>query len=418
MNNKVLIIGLVWPEPEATAAGSHMMQLVRFFIKQGYELSFASAASKSDLSYDFSELPVSCFDIELNSSSFDDTLKNLDPGIVVFDRFLTEEQYGWRVQEACPGALRILDTEDLHLLRKSREMAIKQGSNDGMEFIQNDTAKREIASIFRSDLSLIISTFEYKLLLETFNINASLLHYLPFLIDVPEEKEFAELPGFEQREHFMTIGNFRHQPNLDAVKYLHSHIWPLIRKKLPQAKLEVYGSYASESINQLHNPETGFLVKGWIADKKEAFANSRICLAPLRFGAGQKGKLLDAMIYGTPSVTTSIGSEGMSASEEWNGFIEDQPGAYASKAVLLYQDKLLWAHAQKKGFDLIRQNFDKDSFERRLAFKLEELSNKLEAHRASNFIGNMLSHHTMKSTKYLSKWIELKNLTNDNIINK
>ena len=216
----------------------------------------------------------------------------------------------------------------------------------------------------------------------------------------------------------MTIGNFRHQPNLDAVKYLHSHIWPLIRKELPQAKLEVYGPYASESVNQLHNPETGFLVKGWIADKKEAFTNSRICLAPLRFGAGQKGKLLDAMIYGTPSVTTSIGSEGMSASEEWNGFIEDQPGAYASKAVLLYQDKLLWDHAQKKGYDLIRQNFDKGSFERRLAFKLEELSNKLQAHRAANFIGNMLSHHTMKSTKYLSKWIELKNLTNDNIVNK
>ena len=418
MNNKVLIIGLIWPEPQATAAGSRMIELVDFLLKQGYELSFASAASKSDLSYDFSESPVSCIDIKLNSGSFDTDLKKLDPGMVIFDRFLTEEQYGWRVQQTCPDAIRILDTEDLHFLRKSREMAINQGSDDWMKFIQNDTAKREIASIFRSDLSLIISKFEVDLLQKVFNIPESLLIYHPFLIDIEKDVNLHSIPGYDQRLNFMCIGNFRHKPNLDAVLYLQSEIWPLIRNELPKAELHIYGAYASEAITQLNNKHTGFLIKGWIEHKREAFVNYRICLAPLRFGAGQKGKLLDAMIYGTPSITTSIGSEGMSASEEWNGFIEDQSGAYASKAVLLYQDKLLWDHAQKKGYNLIRKNFDKDSFERRLALKLEELSNKLQAHRASNFIGNMLSHHTMKSTKYLSKWIELKNLTNDNIVNK
>ncbi len=416
LNNKIFIIGLVWPEPEATAAGSRMMQLVRFFIKQGYEISFASAATKGDLSFDFSEMPVSCFDIELNSSSFDDTLKSLDPGIVVFDRFLTEEQYGWRVQQACPDALRILDTEDLHFLRKSREMALKEGTHHWIEFIQNDTAKREIASIFRCDLSLIISTFEYKLLQEEFNINASLLHYLPFLIDVPEEKVFAELPGFDQREHFMTIGNFRHQPNLDAVKYLHSHIWPLIRKELPQAKLEVYGPYASESVNQLHNPETGFLVKGWIADKKEAFTNSRVCLAPLRFGAGQKGKLLDAMLYGTPSITTTIGAEGMEVSKQWNGFIENEAEAFALKAIQLYRDKTLWIKSQKNGYALLKENFDKKTYEFQFGNRLKSLRKELIQHRKSNFTGSMLWHHQHQSTKFLSKWIETKNLLNNKVI--
>ncbi len=142
LNNKILIIGLIWPEPEATAAGSRMLQLVDFFIKQGYKLSFASAAAKSDLSFDFSDLAISCFHIELNSSSFDDLLKKLDPGMVVFDRFLTEEQYGWRVQRTCPEALRILDTEDLHFLRKSREMALKKGTHDWMQFLQNETSKK------------------------------------------------------------------------------------------------------------------------------------------------------------------------------------------------------------------------------------------------------------------------------------
>ena len=416
LNNRILIIGLIWPEPEATAAGSRMLQLIHFFIKLGYEISFASAGTKSDLSFDFSDLAVSCFDIELNNSSFDVTLKSLDPAMVVFDRFLTEEQYGWRVQQTCPEALRILDTEDLHFLRKSREIALKERTDNWMKFVQNNTAKREIASIFRSDVSLIISQFEYKLLQEEFNIDASLLLYLPFLVDVPENHQLAELPKFDQRQHFMTIGNFRHKPNLDAVKYLHSHIWPLIRKELTQAKLEIYGPYAPEMVKHLHNPKTGFLIKGWIADKKEAFVHSRICLAPLRFGAGQKGKLLDAMLYGTPSITSTIGAEGMEAATKWNGFIEDQTEAFASKAIQLYQDKTLWVNAQKKGYEMLRTNYDKQTYEFQFEKRLKLLRKEIIRHRKSNFIGSMLSHHQHQSTKFLSKWIETKNLLNDKII--
>ncbi len=418
MNNKVLVIGLVWPEPNATAAGTRMLQLIRYFQYRNYEISFACAAGKGALSFDLNTLSVKCVTIELNHSSFDILLSGLDPGIVVFDRFLTEEQYGWRVQQTCPDAIRILDTEDLHFLRKSREMALKQSSDDWMKFIQNDTAKREIASIFRSDLSLIISKFEIKLLKDQFSIHESLLFYLPFLIEIEDDKNFSHLPDYDQREHFMTIGNFKHKPNLDAVLYLHTRIWPLIRKELPEAELHIYGAYAPESIKQLNNKETGFLIKGWVENKREAFENSRICLAPLRFGAGQKGKLLDAMIYGTPSVTTSIGSEGMSITEKWNGFVEDQPAAYVSKSIQLYKDKQLWRKARKRGYDLIKQDFEKNYFEGHLSLILEELSNNLPAHRALNFIGKMLSHHTMKSTMYLSKWIEIKNLSNDNIIDQ
>ena len=416
MNNKILIIGLVWPEPEATAAGKRMIQLIDYFIKQGYEMSFASAASKSNLSFDFSHLPVHCLDIELNDSSFDITLKNLEPGMVIFDRFLTEEQYGWRVQENCPNAIRILDTEDLHFLRKSREIALKQKVDNWKVFIQNDTAKREIASIYRCDLSLIISKFELNLLQKEFQIDASLLFYLPFMIDVPEEKNLMEFPDFEQRQHFMTIGNFRHQPNLDAVKYLHASIWPLIRKELPETNLHIYGAYIPEAVRTLHNPKKGFIVEGWTAHNKDAFINARVCLAPLRFGAGQKGKLLDSMYYGTPNITSSIGAEGMGHSSLWNGFIEDDIKGFASKGVQLYQDKNLWTQSQKNGYNLLRKNFDKKPFETEFGKRLTLIRKQLEQHRKSNFIGSMLSHHQHQGTKFLSKWIETKNLLNNKII--
>lgn len=416
LNNRILIIGLVWPEPNATAAGSRMIQLIELFIEQGYTISFASASMKSDLSFDLSQLGVTCFDIVLNSSSFDVSLKKIDPGIVVFDRFLSEEHYGWRVQEVCPEAIRILDTEDLHFLRKSRELALKNGSNEWVDFIQNDVTKREIASVFRCDISLIISKFEYHLLQDKFNIDPNLMVYLPFMLDIPNEEMIDALPDFDQRQHFMTIGNFKHQPNLDAVKFLQSSIWPLIKKSLPESELHIYGAYLPEQIRRMHHPDSGFLVKGWIETKKEAYIKSRICLAPLRFGAGQKGKLLDAMYYGTPSITSSIGIEGMASESNWNGYVEDQAKDFASKAVLLYQDKILWKKAQNKGFGILNKNFDKNSFGPEFMDRLQSVRNELKKHRTSNFIGSMLLHHQHQSTKYLSKWIEVKNLLNDKII--
>ena len=416
MNKKVLIIGLIWPEPEATAAGTRMMQLISIFLKYGYELYFASASARSDLSCNFEALDINCLSIELNNSNFDIQIKEIDPGIVLFDRFLTEEQYGWRIQEVCPKALRILDTEDLHFLRKSREIASKKNSNDWLSYIQNEITKREVASIFRCDISLIISEFEVSLLEKYFQISPSLLFYLPLLVDSNEISKFTELPDFEQRKHFMTIGNFKHQPNLDAVRLLRQSIWPKIRKQLPQSEMHVFGAYPTEAVKQLENKKEGFYIKGWISDKSKAFTSYKVCLAPLRFGAGQKGKLLDAMYFGTPSVTTSIGAEGISETKYWNGFVTDNDQEFANKAVLLYSDAVLWMNAQKAGEKILKTKFEKKIFEEKILFAIEKLRLGLDEHRTNNFIGSMLSHHSLQSTKYMSKWIEIKNLSNDKII--
>jgi len=119
----LLIIGFVWPEPNSTAAGSRMLQLIELFQKNGYAVTLVCAASKSDKSFDLDTLNIQTFDIQLNDSSFDVLVKEMNPDIVMFDRFLTEEQFGWRVAENCPEAIRILDTEDLHFLRSARQIA-------------------------------------------------------------------------------------------------------------------------------------------------------------------------------------------------------------------------------------------------------------------------------------------------------
>ena len=405
---KLLVIGFVWPEPKSSAAGRRILQLIAQFQNQGYDVVFSSAAKTSQNTFDLNTINVETKPILLNDSGFDVFVKALNPNVVLFDRFMTEEQYGWRVSEQCPNAFRILDTEDFHGLRKAREVALKQNESVTIAHLQNDTTKREIASIYRCDLSLMISEVEIDILTHQFKIDKSLLFYLPFSLEPTPEDDIKQLPSFEARQHFITIGNFLHAPNYDAVLYLKQTIWPLIRKQLPKAELHVYGSYPSEKVTQLHNKQERFLVKGWVDDVHEVMQNSRICLAPVRFGAGIKGKFTDAMQNGLPSVTTSIGVEGMTHNLAWNGVIEDSPEVLAEHAVELYQNKNKWLTAQNNGKELINKIYSSIEFENAFVEKLKSLSQDVQSHRSSNFIGAMLQHHSLKSTMYLSKWISEK----------
>lgn len=409
MRKKILIIGFVWPEPKSSAAGSRMLQLIAQFQNQGYEVTFCSAAKTSANTFDLSCINVEIKPILLNDSSFDAFVRALNPNIVLFDRFMTEEQYGWRVLEQCPNALRILDTEDFHGLRKAREVALKQNKAVGLEHLQNDTTKREIASIYRCDLSLMISEVEIEILTQQFKIDKSLLYYLPFLLDPISKVEINQLPTFEERQHFITIGNFIHAPNYDAVLYLKQTIWPLIRKQLPTAELHIYGAYASQKVTQLNKPKEGFFIKGFAEDVNEVMQKARICLASLRFGAGLKGKLVDAMKNGTPCVMTSIAAEGMFGDLDENGFIVDRPDAFAERAIDLYSNSEIWHMKQQNGFTILNQRFNKENLEEGLKSKIETLSINISEYRENNFIGQLFMHQSMQSTKYMSKWIEAKN---------
>lgn len=409
MNKKLLIIGFVWPEPQSSAAGSRMLQLIEQFQNQGFDVIFASAAKTSNNTFDVSKLDVATQEILLNDSSFDDFILELKPDVVMFDRFMTEEQYGWRVAEHCPDAMRILDTEDFHGLRKAREQALMENIDVTVKHLQNDITKREIASIYRCDLSLIISETEIELLTNKFQIDNRLLFYLPFLLEPISKAEIQGIPGFEERQHFITIGNFLHAPNHDAVMYLKQSLWPLIREHLPKAELQVYGAYESQKITQLTNTKDGFIIKGFAEDANETMQNAKVCLAPLRFGAGLKGKLIDAMQNGTPCVMSAIAAEGMFGDLESNGFIEDNVLLFAQKAVELYIDADIWKSAQSNGFNVLDKRFKKNDFSDDFSNKITELSKNLDLHRQANFIGKLLQHQTLQSTMYMSKWIEAKN---------
>jgi len=399
----LVIIGAVWPEPNSTAAGNRMLQLIALFQKQDYEITFLCSAMPSDFSFDLSTISVKTQTIQLNDSSFDNLIKELNPNVVLFDRFMIEEQYGWRVMEQCPNALRILDTEDLHFLRKAREVAFKQNRELVFEDYISDVFKREIASIYRCDLTLLISEYEMQLATEKFKIDASILYYLPFL----SEEININVPKFEERNHFVSIGNFLHEPNWQTVLQLKKD-WKSIKKQLPEAELHVYGAYVSEKATQLHNEKEGFLIKGRAESVAEVYAKAKVLLAPIPYGAGLKGKLFEAMQLGLPSVTTKMGAEGMNGNLDWNGFISEE-NDFVEKAIELYTNKSLWETAQQNGYEMIEKRFKKKLYETDFMNRIEELKMDLKSHRNQNFFGQILQHQSLQSTKYMSKWIEAKN---------
>lgn len=402
---KLLIIGHTFPETASTAAGVRMNQLINFFLDEGYQITFATAAISTPYSERLEERGIGVRPIILNSSSFDLFINELDPDTVLFDRFMTEEQFGWRVADQCPGALRILDSEDLHFLRSAREQAVKSGLDASDADLMTDLTIREIASIYRSDLTLIISQAEQNLLTDQFGVPGHILQYLPLFPD----SRAVKTRNFNEREGFVSIGNFKHRPNLDAVRWLYHEIWPQIRAQLPAAELRIYGAYIPEEILRLHKPDTGFFVEGWAEDLSAVMLKARILLAPLRFGAGLKGKLFDAFTYGTVPVTTTIGSEGMVVDQPFPTEPMDEARQFSAYAIRLYSDRAKWERARQIGFDLLEHRFDSRQHLPGLSLRLRELGADLNRHRDQNFVGRILRHQSMYASKYMSKWIELKN---------
>lgn len=406
---KVLIIGLVWPEPTSSAAGTRMVQLLRMFLENSFEVIFACAASKSQYSFSLSELGIREEIIELNDDSFNEFVSSLQPHIVMFDRYMIEEQYGWRVRQERPNALTILDTEDLHCLRAARQQSVKKLGSLEEANLYNDTAKREIASILRCDLSIIISEVEIELLAIQYGVDRSLLYYLPFLEEPITEEIISGWRTFEEREGFMFIGNYLHEPNWHTLQVLKSEIWPRLRQLVPGVKLHIYGAYAGQKVMQLHNERENFIVHGRAESAPEVMSKHRIVLAPIKFGAGLKGKFIDAMKMGTPAATTSIGAEAMRGDLPWNGICCDDYHIFSDEAAKLYGDKACWLSARNNGIRIINERYAGDLFIPAFMKHLKGLLEVLLQHRQKNFIGQILQHHTLNSLKYMSLWIAEKN---------
>ena len=422
---KVLFFCLVWPEPSSSAAGVRLDYLIRLFIREGFELHLSSTAEHGHYSALYEDLDgVYRHNLDPNSSEIRAKLAQINPDVIVFDRYPTEEQFSWHVMEACPKAIRILDTEDLHGLRRARQLSLEELEKKGRlthlyvaeheiqpTSVYNTIALREMVSMHRSDLSLVVSDVELYYAQKYYGIPTNQLMYLPIL----SCRLFGQSGHLnnDMSTHACFIGNFKHAPNRDAVHFLRYQLWPHIKKALSRqgdvnSECHIYGAYMDETMERLHNPSIGFHMKGRVDDVYSTIAAYGVLLAPLRFGAGVKGKILDAISMELPVVTTPIGSEGLSVHLDGVDF----PG-YVAKTVEEFKQsavKSLSTSAQSK-WDFP----DHKKLEQRLdteygnAF-IAQVNNMLEGKsRIQHPIKLMLEQNSQLAHRYLSKYIQLKN---------
>ncbi len=387
------------------------MHWIHLFLGMGYSVTLVSPSNlKSENEWGMVNLPqgVEMLQLPLNRESIQDELKKISPEIVMFDRFFLEEQYGPHVYSACPDALILMETQDLHFVRRAREglkenyLATDQLSSD---FYHTESALRETGSILRVDYSYVVSSFEEELLRNQFQIPQSKVKWLPFFYDQPVEPK-ENLLSFQQRKDFCWIGNFLHQPNLDGIRWFHREIWPLIRKQLPNAKIRIFGAYPPKEIMQLSDASQGFEVLGNANSLKEVFQSARVNVAPLRFGAGVKGKIIEGFRFGLPCVTTRVGVEGLFG--QFPGYESNTPIDFANACVKLHESEQEWKKyslmAQEKMLDVCSASLRVPETQRQIS----EMVLKKKSGQLPDWFSKILRYEGNQSRYYFGKWIEEK----------
>lgn len=318
-DRSVLFFGSFWPDARATGAGVRTTSLLSsgFLGEFGYNAAtFASPQRENESSRRLrDDLGVRTMRCPINRrEELGRMVDEVAPSVAVFDRFPSEEMFSWVVRERAPDAVRVLDMQDSHALRLWRQAECERGRGGHGLPLPTPPAtfpplQREIAACHRSDLVLVCSPSELELLRDAWGVPESKLCLAPFFYEEPDRSAWKE---WDEREHdFVFVGTALHAPNVDAVTWLAREAWPLIREGLEGAQCRVYGAHfdnsgAGSRVRALHDPKSGFLVEGFAEDLGAALGGARVLLAPLRYGAGIKTKILDAWTYGTPVCTSEF----------------------------------------------------------------------------------------------------------------
>jgi GT2 family glycosyltransferase/glycosyltransferase involved in cell wall biosynthesis len=269
--------------------------------------------------------------------------------MVVMSRHYIAVKHLDAVRSFAPRALVVFDTVDLHFLRTERQAEL-EGSALARAAAR---AKRdeELALIRKADVTLVVSPFEQALLAELLpDAHVMVLSTIHELLQ--GGKPFAE------REGLVFIGGFQHPPNTDAVLWYAREILPLVREALPGAKTYIVGSKVPANVRALATDD--FIVTGYVPDVTSYFTGCRASIAPLRYGAGVKGKINLAMSYGLPVIATTPAIEGMHLNPGDDVLVADDPAAFAAEIVRVYNDEALWRRLSAGGRDNIRKHFSRD----------------------------------------------------------
>jgi len=281
---------------------------------------------------------------------------------VVVSRHYVAANYLTLVRKYCPQARFIFDTVDLHYLREERLAELEDSLP--LRRVAAQTKRSELSVIRQSDATMVVSPVEQQVLQQ--ELPQSRIEILSNIHRVDGCQA-----GFAERKDLFFVGGYQHPPNIDAAVWFVSSIWPLVQQQLPGVQFHLIGSKAPEWIKSLHG--NGVIFHGFVNDLNPWIDGCRLAVAPLRYGAGVKGKVNISMSRGQPVVATPTAVEGLHARVGEDVLVAESAEDFAAAVVRLYQDQALWEKLSVGGLQNVQQYFSPDTARRQLARLLDSL---------------------------------------------
>jgi len=363
---KLLLIDWSTPRPDRDAGSITAYHLLGILVRLGFDVTFIPSDLEFLGSYtdDVRALGVRCLHRD-DIGDIDSHLSQNRYDFVVLCRAPIASHYIDIIRKRTPDAKIILNTSDLHYLREMREAEL---AGDHEKIRAAEAAKAwEIDIIRKCDVTIVMSEVERAILAE--ELPGSDVRLLPLMFVEPA----SLVPAYTARKDIIFIGGFPHVPNVDAVLYFAREIWPIVKTHLPSVSWHIVGNAPPPEVIALDG-QHGIRVHGYVKDITPLFERVRLSVAPLRYGAGIKGKLGTSLSFGVPAIATSIAAEGMGLQDGKHVRIADTPAEFARAVVELYSSEPAWTEVSKEGQALMWQQYSVVAGQRRVGDLMKSMS--------------------------------------------
>lgn len=354
----ILIVDALTPDPSRDSGSLRLINIIRLLHELGWRITFMAnnrRASAAEIAL-LGRLGVHVL-CKPWASGLPSWLARHGTGLgaVMLCRHYVAEPYLPLVRRRAPQAKVIFDTVDLHFLREQR--AAEHADNESMARKAKQSRLKELALINACDASLVVSPVEYRLLREA--VPDAQVELLSNVHDV-----HGRHGDFADRHGLVFVGGFGHPPNVDAVHWLVEEIFPRIRQQRTDIVLHLIGDMPQAARESLARP--GIHIHGRVQDLAPWMSGCRVAMAPLRYGAGVKGKINMAMSHGLPVVATPMAAEGMYLVDGENVLLATDADAFATAVLRLHEDEQLWLRLSDASLDNVRQHFSFETARRTL----------------------------------------------------
>lgn len=351
--SRILIVEACMVTPDQDSGSVRMLNMMRLLVNDGHQVTFVADNLDGDARY---RPLLTAIGVEVLFAPFARSVRAILTArgaaldTIVFCRHYIASQYMQSVRKLAPRARIVFDTVDLHFVREEREAELTASAS--MARAAAITRTREMAVITRCDVTLVVSPFERKLLSE---LAPAARVEMVSNIHVPTQSEVSP----QGRSGILFVGGFRHPPNVDAVKWYAAEVLPHVRRLLPDVVTSIVGSNMPAEIAELE--QDGLHIAGFINELDPVLRKTRVSIAPLRFGAGVKGKVNEAMNNGIAVVATTCAVEGMGLVPGRDVLVADDPQQFAEAIAALYRDDVLWATVARNGMSNVHAHFSMDA---------------------------------------------------------